>query len=110
MSVIIPTIEAIKQNVLLVTWAGIEGGDSCLPVALSNFTDKTLTVEGTVTTFAMQGSNLQSFANPRTLNDVALSPSAITAAGVYTIKEVPLLMAPLLTTGSGVTVKMTCRR
>jgi len=110
MSVIIPTIEAIKHNVLLVTWAGIEGGDTCLPVALSNFTDKTVTIEGTVTTFAMQGSNAQDFSNPRTLNDVTLASPAITAAGIYTIKEVPLLMAPLLTTGSGVSVKMTCRR
>jgi hypothetical protein len=108
--VIIPTLEAIKANTIRVTWTGVAGGDTCLPVALSNFPDKTVTIEGTVTTFALQGSNLQDFSNPRTLNDVNLSPSAITAAGVYTIKENPLLIAPLLTTGAGVTVSMVCKR
>jgi len=87
----------------VITWGPIAGGDTCTPLALAGHSDKTVTIEGTVTAFALQGSNDPAFANPRTLNDINMT-TAITTAGIFVIKEVPLLIRPLLTTGSGVTV------
>ena len=99
-----PTIEALGDGVARVTWAGLQSGDSGAWMALPRYRDKTVTVEGTsVTTFALQGSNYPGGDAPRTLNDVD-NTTAIDAAGMYVVKENPLLIRPLLTTGQDVTV------
>ena len=106
MSVIAPTVDSLGNGFVRYRWAGLVTGDSGAWLA-AKLRDMTLTVEGTATTFAFQGTNDADGSNPRTLEDVD-STTAITAAGVYVIKEGPLLMRPLLTTGA-VTVTLTGR-
>ena len=108
MAVIVPTVEALGNGRLAVTWAGLVAGDSGAWANLKGYRDKTVTVEGTATSFALQGTNDADGGNPRTLEDVDAS-TAITAVGVYVIKENPLLLRPLLTTGS-VTVRLVADR
>lgn len=108
MAEIVPTIEAIATGVLRVTWGPMEGGDAGSWVALSKFSDKTVTVEGTATTFAFQGSNDSLGANPRTLLDVD-GTTLISVAGHFAVKSNPLLIRPSLTTGTGVTVSLVAR-
>ena len=108
MAVIVPTVEALGNGRLSVVWAGMVTGDTGAWANLKGYRDKTVTVEGTATTFALQGTNDADGGNPRTLEDVDAS-TAITAVGVFVIKENPLLIRPSLTTGS-VTVKIVCDR
>lgn len=99
---ILPTILALGSGVRRITWAGLAGGDTGAWVNVANAKQLIVTVEGTVTTFAFQGSNEAASANPRTLEDE--DNTALTAAGIYKVKELPLTIRPNLTTGSGVTV------
>lgn len=108
MAVIVPTAAALGNGRLAVTWAGMVTGDSGAWANLKGYRDKTVTVEGTATTFALQGTNDPDGGNPRTLEDVDFT-TAITAVGVYVLKENPLLIRPLLTTGS-VTVEIVADR
>lgn len=103
MAVIAPELES--PGARQVTWTPIAGGDTCTPIGLSGYNDKTVTITGTVTTFALQGSN--DLTNWFTLNDIDMT-TPIDAAGMFTIKENPLWIRPLLTTGSGVTVILSC--
>jgi hypothetical protein len=100
---VIPWVYTTEGGAGIYTWGPIATGDTCQPLAIPGHSDKTITIEGTVTTFALQGSNDPTGANPRTLHDIDMT-TPITAAGIYTIKENPLVIIPLLTTGSGVTV------
>jgi len=99
MAVIVPTLDSIGPGVMRCRWAGLVTGDSGAWANLSRWRDKTVTVEGTATTFALQGTNDADGGNPRTVEDVDAS-TAITTAGIFNIKEGPGLMRPLLTTGA----------
>lgn len=100
---VIPWVYTTEGGAGIYTWANINTGDTCQPLAIPGHSDKTVTIEGTVTTFALQGSNAPGGGNPRTLHDIDMT-TLITTAGIFTIKENPLLIIPLLTTGTGVTV------
>jgi hypothetical protein len=108
MAEIVPTIEAIATGVLRIAWGPMGAGDTGSWVALSRFSDKTVTVEGTIATFAFEGSNDPAGANPRTLLDVD-GTTLINVAGHYAIKSNPLLIRPNLTAGSAVTVSVVAR-
>ena len=104
---VIPFVLSTEGGATVVTWANMVTGDSGAPVAIAGHSDKTVHVIGTATAFALQGSNDPAFASPATLTDIDAAATPITAAGIFTIKENPLLIAPLLTTGS-VTVILVC--
>jgi hypothetical protein len=106
MANVIPTITPIG-NGCKVRWGPIQGGDNCEPVSVQQFRDKCATVEGTATTFALQGRN-QDGETLRTLEDT--DGTAITVAGIYQIKENPSSIKPLLTTGANVFVTLECRK
>jgi hypothetical protein len=80
-------------------------GDVGEALGLAGYNDKTVTIVGTATTFALQGSN--DLSNWFTLHNIDNADTAITAAGIFLIKENPLWIRPLLTTGS-VTVILSC--
>jgi hypothetical protein len=90
---------------LLVVWSSLGTGDSGSKLAMAGHSDKTVSVIGTATTFALLGSNDITGTNTFTLTDI-FTGDPITATGMYVIKENPLLIWPLVTTGSGVTVKI----
>lgn len=102
MATIAPTLRPIGNGRLEATWVLVANGDVGAPANFGHRSDLNVTVEGTITTFAFEGSNDQGFANPRTLEDT--DGTAVTAAGIYTVKESPKLVRPKLTTGANVTV------
>lgn len=104
MAVLAPSVLSLGNGFVKYTWGPLNGGDSGAWLA-PRLRDMTITVEGTATAFTMQGSNAQDGSNPRTLEDVD-SVTAITAAGVYVLKEGPQVIRPLLTTGGPVTVSL----
>lgn len=106
MARIVPVVNALGLGKVEIIWDPIAGGDVCEVVALAGFPDKTVTVEGTITTFALEGTNDPASANFRTLTDVD-GITAITAAGIFTLKGNPLYVRPNLTTGSA-TVRIVC--
>ena len=108
MATIVPTITPLGggRGGIKIVWQGMVTGDDGAYVAVSQYKDKCVTAEGTVTTFALQGRN-HSSDSPRTLEDT--DGTAITVAGIYQIKENPRSIRPLLTTGSAVRVTMECR-
>jgi len=106
MANVIPTITPIG-NGCKVRWGPINTGDVCMPVSVQQFRDKCATIEGTITTFALQGKN-DVADTPRTMEDT--DGTAITVAGIYQIKENPSSIIPLLTTGSSVFVTLECRK
>ena len=108
MAQIVPTITPLGggRGGVKVVWEGMATGDTGGYASFSQYKDKCVTVEGTVTTFALQGRNHPSD-SPRTLEDT--DGTAITVAGIYQLKENPTSIRPNLTTGSSVRVTMECR-
>lgn len=95
---------SIGGGSLRATWATLSTGDVGAVLGADGYNDKTVTIVGTATTFALQGSNDNS--NWFTLHDIDMT-TEITATGIYTIKENPVWIRPNLTTGS-VDVVITC--
>ena len=94
-------------NVILVTWSLLTTGDVGLPFRLGKYSLSTFQVYGTtVTAVALQGSNdVTAPTNFAALRDwTGGSLGALSAAGLYSPRDMPLWVAPTLTTGSTVTV------
>lgn len=90
---------------ILAKWVtAITTGNTGEPLGLSTRSDKTVTITGTATSFALQGSN--NGTDWFTLHDIDMS-TAITSTGIFTIKENPVFIRPNTTTGS-VTVEIAC--
>jgi hypothetical protein len=106
MAVIAPTVLSLGNGFVRYRWGPMAGGDSGAWVA-ARLRDMTISVEGTATSFAFQGSNSQDGSNPRTLQDVD-GVTAMSAAGLFVLKEGALVMRPLLTSGN-VTVDLVGR-
>lgn len=106
MAEIVPTITNLGNGRLKVAWGPMVTGDVGTPFNPGHRHDKTVTIKGTATTVAFQGSNEQAFGDAYTLEDV--DGTAITAAGIYTVEEHPALIRPLVTTGADVVVTVTC--
>ena len=111
---IVPTILDLGDGAKRLKWAGVAGGDICEPVSLVSRRDKTVGVYGTVTTFALQGTNDDDpTANLATLYDVdgttLLNATAFASDALHVLKENPQFIVPLLTTGAGVDVIIVAR-
>lgn len=86
------------NGALIVTWGALVTGDTGITLGLAGENDKTVTISGTATSFALQGSN--DGTNWFTLSDIGPAATAITAVGIFVIKENPKFIRPLLTTGA----------
>ena len=99
---------------VLVEWGPLSAGDTGEWVHLAHLSDKTVQASGTVTTFALEGSDdpALSAGSIATLTDVD-NLTAITHAGLASkmcvVKQNPLSMRPNLTAGSAAFVRMVCR-
>lgn len=107
MATITPVIDAVGTRLLHVSWGPMEDGDIGEWAAIANLSDKTVHIEGTITAFALEGTNAPDGTLVRTVTDVASVP--VTAVGLYAVRESPLLIRPNLTTGAGVTVRIIAR-
>ena len=107
MATILPTIAALGTGVRRITWSALDGGDDGAWVNVAAADEITVTVEvesgGSLDTYAFQGSNSPAGANPRTLEDT--DGTALTALGVYRVKEKVGSIRPLVTTGVDVTTR-----
>lgn len=114
MAVIAPTIRPLGGGAVLVEWIGAAGGDTCDWISLTEYRDKTAQMGGTITAVVLQGTNDPAKGSPVTLNDVdnttALTQAAFAAGAMKVVKENPLYMRPVVTTGAAVAVRLTGRR
>ena len=99
-------ITAVGAGAVKIEWSGLGTGDDGDWVNTARFRKITAHVSGTATTFALQGSNEAAGANPQTVKDA--NNTAITGAGLHEVQQVPGSLRPLLTTGTAVTVTLTC--
>ena len=100
-------------GVILVTWSLLTTGDVGLPFRLGKYSLSTWQVYGTtITALALNGSNdATAPTNFAALRDwTGGSLGALSAAGLYSPRDMPLWIAPTLTTGSTVTVAVTLHR
>ena len=114
MAVIAPTIKALGGGAVLVEWIGAAGGDTCDWISLTEYRDKTVQMGGTLTAVALQGTNNPDKSAPVSLSDVdnttVLTQGAFAAGAMKVLKENPLYIRPLVTTGTAVVVRLTGRR
>ena len=107
MAEIAPTDLVLGTGIRRLTWSALDSGDNGLWVNVADAQEIDVTVEveagGSLTTFAFQGTNSPAGANPRTLEDT--DGTALTALGVYRVKEKVMSIRPAVTTGVDVTVR-----
>ena len=115
MATIVPTVVLLgKQDgsIKRITWTPVTENDTCAPVALPEYADKSLQVLGTFgsASVALQGSN-DGGATYAALNIPAGTALAITAAGVKAVLENTELVKPVVTGGTSqsLTIVMVAR-
>lgn len=108
MAVITPSVEHVVRNdVLLVTWAGVTEDDTCDPFEGSQLADRSVQVEGD---FGSGGSiRIEGTLTPnftyRVLTDPQANPLDFTdATRIEAITELVALIRPRVTAGTGVDV------
>jgi hypothetical protein len=116
MAIINPTIVrdvSPSGTQLLVTWALVNAGDVGAPLKLDKYTLQTWSIYGTtITAVALNGSNDPVIpSNWNALRDwTGGSLGAIAAAGLYSPRDMPLWIQPVLTTGAAVTFAVLLHR
>lgn len=116
MATIAPTINrdvGASGSVLTVTWVLPTTADVGQPFRLDRFASSSIQVFGTaVTAVAINGSNDPSApTNWNALRDWnGNSLGALNAAGFFAPRDMPIWIAPTLTTGTAVTVAMALHR
>lgn len=101
----------------VVTWSPVKSGDTCLPVSLAHWADRSVQVDGDANnafhseTIAIQGSNTNG--NYYALRDPSLVNLSFTSAGLSQVLEITAYVKPVSTGGNASTsntITMTCRR
>lgn len=101
-------------TVAVVTWSGVLQGDTCSPVNLAHWADRSIEINGTPGSggsIAVTGGN--SGTNYFNLKDVFQNVLSSLGTGVYQINELTGYLQPVLTGGDGTTslnLVMLCRR
>lgn len=121
MATIVPVITPFSadsktedQTLSTVTWANIHFQDTCQPISLAHWADRSIQVDGTFTNsvaLALQGSNTNT--NYYQLNDPGLNAISKTAAGLSQVLELTTYVKPVVSNGDSstlLTVTMVCRR
>lgn len=104
----------IAAQVYLYTWTAIPNGNTGAPIDTANFTDMTVTIEGTFSvggSCTLQGSN--DGTNYYSLTDPQGNAITKTAAGIESVTELPRYVRPTVTAGDGSTaiqVRILARR
>lgn len=104
MSVIAPTITTIGSgdgSIKRVVWTPVTEADSCAPVQLANFADKSIQALGTFggATVALHGSN-DGGVTYAALNTPASVAIGLTAAGIKAVLENTEYVKPVMTGGT----------
>lgn len=90
-----------SQDVAITTWPGVAAGDTCGPIRLGVWSDRTVQVSGSFggATVHIQGSNddIDYF----TLTDPQGNPLSFAAAGLEAIIELPAFLRPTIVGGDG---------
>ena len=100
MPTITPTLTSIGDGVVVAKWEGAAGSDTCLPISIPRYPDRTIQIIGDATSVALHGSMDNS-------TFVALSDwlgAAISLAGatddITVVAENALYLKPVVTGGS----------
>ena len=83
-------------------WSNMQAGDTGAPAGRNRLPDKTFQFIGAVTSGSIEGSNNGIDYNQLTTVDGL--PATVSSAGFLVIRENPLYIRPVITTGSDVTV------
>ena len=118
MAIINPSVSrdvSSPGNIVLVTWVLPAAGDVGAPFKLDRWGTSSFNVFGTtITALALQGCNdadTPSGASWNALRDWGGgSLAAVAAAGLYSPRDFPIWIRPVLTTGAAVTVQLALRR
>lgn len=88
-----------SQDVAITTWPDVAAGDTCNPVRLGVWSDRTVQVGGSFggATVYVQGSNDDT--EYFTLTDPQGNPLSFVAPGLEAIIELPAFLRPLVTGG-----------
>jgi hypothetical protein len=109
---VIPSPEG-SHKVFIVTWANMQNGDVGEAVALSQYSDRSVQVSGTLAgaSVTIEGSLESSITNFATLTDTKENDLLITTAKIETIMQLVRWLRPVISGGGGatVTVRMLCR-
>lgn len=111
MANITPTITPVEDYVPFAgwkaVWTPVTESDTCLPVTLASYSDKSIQVTGTFGggNVACQGSN--DGTNFAALTDPGQTTIAITSAGIKQVTEATIKTRPAVTSGTGVSVTIT---
>lgn len=90
---------------LTAVWSALANTDTGAPLALSQFSDRSVQISGTFSvggTIVLEGSN--DGTNYHTLTDPAGSAISFTSAGIKTVTEVVKWVRPRVTAGDGSTL------
>jgi hypothetical protein len=98
---------SMAHEVLIITWETVGGADTCLPVELANYADRSIQVAGTFggATATVQGSN--DGTNWATLADPQGNALAITSAKIEALLEVTRYTRVVTTGGTGTDLDIT---
>jgi hypothetical protein len=116
MAIRTPTVDRNTQirNAILVTWSGLQNGDTGAPMQEPEFSDRTVQIGGTFGaggSVTLQGSN--DGTNWAALTDPQGNAITKTVGAIETIAECPRYVRPNVTAGDGTTalvVAMWARR
>lgn len=103
-----------EKDVLVLSWTGLQNGDTGEPASYPFTPDRTVQITGTFGvggTVVIEGSN--DGTNFETLTDPQGNALSFTAAGMEMVTENPLYIRPSATAGDGttdLTVTMVCKR
>lgn len=104
----------IATQVVLYEWLAVANGDTGAPIKTENFTDFTVTIEGT---FGVGGSCTLKGSNDGTnyyaLTDPQGNAITKTAAGIESVSELPYYIRPEVTAGDGstaISIRLLARR
>lgn len=118
MAIINPTVSrdvSALGNIVLVTWVLPTTGDVGAPFKLDRWGTSSFNVFGTaVTSLGLQGSNDADTPSGSSWNALrdwgGGSLAALNTPGLFSPRDFPIWVRPILTTGTAVTVQMALRR
>jgi hypothetical protein len=110
MSLITPTVEpfdSTSRNVLKATWVGVGDADTCAPIALPDYPDRSIQVSGTFggATIAWKGSN--NGVDYSALKDTDGTDIAITGTDLVQVNDLAGYSKPLTSGGTNSKVSIT---
>lgn len=88
---------------VIVTWAGLQAGDTGAPIALAPFNDRSVQVEGTFGGASVQVQGSINGVDFRSLTDPQGNDLSFVAGKIEAVSELVALIRPLVAAGDGTT-------